>query len=78
MEFTNKNIKQYYIIRTGNANQSTRTRRWLNIPRENITCKSCVYNVNRDEFHYIFKYSDVCISNSRIMYLPMYIHVYKL
>ena len=48
------------------------TGRWFNIPRENRICKLCNSSDIGDEFHYLFKCTDVSIKNSRVMYLSKY------
>lgn len=67
-----KLCKKYCNFRTGNAKLPIETGRWFNIPRENRICKLCACNEIGDEFHYLFKCTDVYISNSRVICLPKY------
>jgi hypothetical protein len=48
------------------------TGRWFNISRENRLCKSFEYKDIGDEFHYVFRCTDICIQNARVIYLPKY------
>lgn len=64
--------KKYCNFRTGNAKLPIEIGRWFNIPRENRICKLCTCNEIGDEFHYLFKCTDVYISNSRVRCLPKY------
>lgn len=62
--------KKYCKFRTGNVKLPIETGRWLNIPKDNIICKLCDCNKIGDEFHYLFKCTDVYVSNSRVICLP--------
>lgn len=70
--FANKLCKKYYIFKTGYAKLLIETGRWFSIPRDNRICKLCACSELGDEFHYIFKGTDVCISNSRVVDIPKY------
>lgn len=62
--------KKYCKFRTSNVKLPIETGRWLNIPKDNIICKLCDCNKIGDEFHYLFKCTDVYISNSTVICLP--------
>lgn len=67
-----KLCKKYCDFRPGNAKLPIEIGRWFYIPRENRICKLCACNEIGDEFHYLFKCTDVYISNSRIICLSNY------
>lgn len=48
------------------------TGRWLNIPKDNIICKLRDCNKIGDEFHYLFKCTDVYVSSSSVICLPKF------
>jgi hypothetical protein len=41
---------------------------------ENRICKLCEYKDIGGEFHNVFKCTDICIQNARVIYLPKYCH----
>ena len=63
---------KYCIFRTGNAKLPIETGRWFNIARENRICHLCLCKEIGDEFHYLFKCTDLYIKNSRLNLLPKY------
>lgn len=64
--------KKYCKFRTGNVKLPIETGRWLNIPKDNIICKLCDCNKIGDECHYLFKCTDVYVSNSSEICLPKF------
>lgn len=54
-----KQCKKYCIFRYGNAKLPNETGRWFNIPIDIRICNSCACNEFRDEFHYLYKCTNV-------------------
>jgi hypothetical protein len=68
-------VKLYYNyckFRTGNTKLPIPTGRWFTIARENRICKLCKCKDIGDEFHNVFRCTDICIQNDRVVYLPKF------
>lgn len=56
-----KQCKKYCIFRSSNAKLPIETGRWFNIPIDIRICNSCACNEFRDEFHYLYKCTNVYV-----------------